>query len=93
MKLLLISWTIAAFVWWLIALYLLARSRRRTPLPAPEKRAPISVFKPLPPVRDELECAAFSTAGNVAIVTLNGRALSLGASVTLVDTVINVPGN
>lgn len=34
---------------------------------------------------------AFSTAGNVALVTLNGRALSLGASVTLVDTVINVP--
>ena len=36
--------------------------------------------------------AAFSTAGNVAIVTLNGRVLSLGASVTLVNTVINVPG-
>ena len=35
--------------------------------------------------------AAFSTAGNVAIVTLNGRAISLNASVTLVDTVINVP--
>lgn len=34
---------------------------------------------------------AFSTVGNVAVVTLNGRALSLGASVTLVDTVINVP--
>jgi DNA-binding transcriptional regulator YdaS (Cro superfamily) len=34
---------------------------------------------------------AISTAGNVAIVTLNGRALSLGASVTLVNTVINVP--
>ncbi len=36
--------------------------------------------------------AAFSTAGNTAIVTLNGRVLSLGASVTMVDTVINVPG-
>jgi hypothetical protein len=35
--------------------------------------------------------ASFSTAGNVAVVTLNGRALSLGASVTLVNTVINVP--
>ncbi len=35
--------------------------------------------------------APFSTAGNTTIVTLNGRALSLGASVTLVDTVINVP--
>jgi hypothetical protein len=33
----------------------------------------------------------FSTAGNTDIATLNGRALSLGASVTLVDTVINVP--
>lgn len=35
--------------------------------------------------------AAFSTAGNTAIVTLDGRVLSLNASVTLVDTVINVP--
>lgn len=34
---------------------------------------------------------AFSTPGNVALVTLNGRALSLDASVTLVNTVINVP--
>lgn len=34
---------------------------------------------------------AVSTAGNVSIVTLNGRALSLGAAVTLVNTVINVP--
>ncbi|MEJ7747603.1 MAG: ice-binding family protein, partial [Luteimonas sp.] len=33
-----------------------------------------------------------STAGNLTIVTLNGRALSLGASVTMVNTVINVPG-
>lgn len=37
------------------------------------------------------EGASFSTVGNVNILTLNGRALSLGASVTLVDTVINVP--
>jgi hypothetical protein len=35
--------------------------------------------------------ATFSTAGNAAVVTLDGRALSLGASVTLVNTVINVP--
>jgi hypothetical protein len=35
--------------------------------------------------------AAFSTPGNTTIVTLNGRVLSLGASVTMVDTVINVP--
>lgn len=33
----------------------------------------------------------FSTAGNAAIVTLNGRALGLNASVTMVNTVINVP--
>src|ERR1700688_3157681 len=36
--------------------------------------------------------AAFSTVGNTTIVTLDGRVLSLGASVTLVDTVVNVPG-
>lgn len=35
--------------------------------------------------------ASFSTAGNTVPVTLNGRILSLGASVTLVDTLINVP--
>jgi hypothetical protein len=34
---------------------------------------------------------AISTAGNATVVTLNGRALSLGASVTLVNTVVNVP--
>ena len=33
-----------------------------------------------------------STAGNAAVVTVNGRLISLGASVTLVNTVINVPG-
>jgi hypothetical protein len=33
----------------------------------------------------------FSTAGNATITTLNGRALGLNASVTLVNTVINVP--
>jgi hypothetical protein len=35
--------------------------------------------------------ATFSTVGNVNLLTLNGRAISLGASVTLVNTVINVP--
>lgn len=35
--------------------------------------------------------ASFSTVGNVNLVTLQGRALSLGASVTVVNTVINVP--
>ena len=34
---------------------------------------------------------SFSTAGNLAITTLNGRALSLIASETMVNTVINVP--
>lgn len=34
---------------------------------------------------------SFSTSGNTNILTLNGRAISLGASVTMVDTVINVP--
>ena len=35
--------------------------------------------------------ASFSTVGNVNLVTLNGRVISLGASVTIVNTVINVP--
>ena len=35
--------------------------------------------------------ASVSTAGNVTLVTINGRVLSLGASVTLVNTIINVP--
>jgi hypothetical protein len=34
----------------------------------------------------------FSTAGNAALTTLNGRALGLFASVTMVNTVINVNG-
>jgi len=35
--------------------------------------------------------AVFSTAGNVSILTLDGRVMSLGPAVTLVNTVINVP--
>ena len=35
---------------------------------------------------------ATSTSGNVDVLTLNGRALALHASVTLVNTNINVPG-
>lgn len=35
--------------------------------------------------------ASFSTAGNVSVVALNGRVLSLGPVVTLVNTAINVP--
>jgi len=34
---------------------------------------------------------SFSTSGNVALVTLDGRALALNASVTMVNTVVNVP--
>jgi hypothetical protein len=34
---------------------------------------------------------SFSTAGNVALVTLEGRALSLVSSVTMTNTVVNVP--
>lgn len=34
---------------------------------------------------------SFSTVGNAAITTLNGRAAGLNASVTMVNTVINVP--
>jgi Ice-binding-like/Bacterial Ig-like domain len=33
----------------------------------------------------------FSTSGNVTVTTLNGRALGLNASVTMVNTVVNVP--
>lgn len=33
----------------------------------------------------------FSTSGVVALTTLNGRALSLNASVTMVNTIVNVP--
>lgn len=34
---------------------------------------------------------SFSTVGNVTIVTLNGRAIGLNASVTFTNTVVNVP--
>ncbi len=36
--------------------------------------------------------ATFSTPGNVTLTTLNGRAIGLNASVTVVNTIINVPG-
>ncbi len=35
--------------------------------------------------------ASFSSVGNLALVTLEGRILSPGASITLVNTVVNVP--
>lgn len=34
---------------------------------------------------------SFSTVGNVAVVTLNGRAVGLNASVTMTNTVVNLP--
>ncbi len=37
------------------------------------------------------EAVSFSTAGNVAVVKLNGRAIGLNASVTMTNTVITVP--
>lgn len=33
----------------------------------------------------------FSSPGNAAVCTLNGRALALNASVTMVNTILNVP--
>jgi hypothetical protein len=38
-----------------------------------------------------LQAVSFSTAGNTTITTLNGRAMALTASVTTVNTVINIP--
>ena len=37
------------------------------------------------------DAITFSTVGNVTVTTLEGRALSLGAGVTMVDTHVNVP--
>jgi len=60
----LIAWSILAFVWWLIALILLAR--RPQPKPALSKTAAasgsISVFKPLPPIESEAERTALAEA-------------------------------
>jgi ceramide glucosyltransferase len=55
MKIFLIAWSTVAFVWWLIALALLVESRRRNLSASLATRATITVFKPLPPVRNEQE--------------------------------------
>lgn len=55
MKIFLIAWSVAAFVWWLIALGLLARGQRKIPISASPTRATLTVFKPLPPVSSEPE--------------------------------------
>jgi ceramide glucosyltransferase len=60
----LIAWSLLAFLWWLIALLLLARGPQ--PKPPAAKTATtagsISVFKPLPPVESEIERAALAEA-------------------------------
>jgi len=62
MKLFLICWSVASLGWWLIALNLLARGCRRNPVASLATRASITVFKPLPPFRDEEERAALAEA-------------------------------
>ena len=62
MKLFLICWSSAAFVWWFIALILLALGCRNKTVVTTGKRSSISVFKPLPPVRDEPERVALAEA-------------------------------
>ena len=62
MKIFLIAWSVAAFIWWLTALALLARGCRRKPVSTSAARATITVFKPLPPVRNESERAALAEA-------------------------------
>ena len=73
MKLLLILWSSAAFVWWFIALILLARGCRKKIPAVSGKRASISVFKPLPPVRDESERAALAEAIGLFISQLSAE--------------------
>jgi len=60
----LIAWSILAFLWWLIALILLARGPREKPLVAGTgaTAASISIFKPLPPLENEAERTALAEA-------------------------------
>ena len=62
MKIFLVVWSVAAFGWWLMALALLARGCRRNAVASLTTRASMTVFKPLPPVRDERERAALAEA-------------------------------
>lgn len=62
MKIFLIVWSFAAFGWWVTALALLACGRRRSSLLASAPRATMTVFKPLPPVSNELERNALAEA-------------------------------
>jgi len=67
----LITWSIVAFAWWIIALILLAKAgRTQSDEPsanalnakAPHNRPTVTIFKPLPPIRDERERAAITEA-------------------------------
>jgi ceramide glucosyltransferase len=60
MKYFLIGWSLVAFGWWLTALRLLATGCRKTNPSNSGARKSISVFKPLPPVRDEKERSALT---------------------------------
>jgi ceramide glucosyltransferase len=62
MMIILIAWSIAAFVWWTIALVLLAQARRWQRCPTRAQRPSITVFKPLPPVSQEHELTALVAA-------------------------------
>jgi ceramide glucosyltransferase len=57
MMIFLIGWSALAFFWWAIALLLLWRTRRAQSNDAPQAlgRPSLTLFKPLPPVRDERE--------------------------------------
>ena len=52
---LLISWSVLAGVWWLIATVLVFVGPRRKRNESGSAHHPVTVFKPIPPVRDETE--------------------------------------
>lgn len=62
MTIFLMVWSIVAFGWWLTALILLARGCRQKAAASPAARPTVTVFKPLPPVRNESERAALADA-------------------------------
>lgn len=57
-----IVWSVAAFIWWLVALVLLTLARRQNATAIPATRSTITIFKPLPPVRTEPERAILAAA-------------------------------
>ena len=64
----LFAWSVIAFTWWLVALWLLASRVRsdisvaQPTLPPASSRPSVTIFKPLPPIRDERERAALTHA-------------------------------